>query len=76
MRKILGRTAVSAAIAAAAIIPLSGVASADSPAETPRHAVSSASHCWWSPYYGYQCYGWDTGLNLGINLGLGVGVGL
>lgn len=69
MRKFIGRAAATAALAAVAVVPLSGVASAQSQAApSASHSTSASYPCW-----GYNCgwgwYGHDHGL-LDLHLGL------
>ena len=51
MRKMLGRTAAAAALAAAALVPLAGTASAADPHGTPS---SNQGTFWGDPDYDYQ----------------------
>jgi uncharacterized membrane protein len=74
MRKIVGSAMVSAALAAATLVPLAGTASA-APAE-PTAKPSAADRCWW--HYGrLHCADYGPGWyphHTGPGLGLGVGL--
>ncbi|MFC6064727.1 hypothetical protein ACFP4F_19525, partial [Streptomyces ochraceiscleroticus] len=73
MRKFIGRFAATAALTAAAVVPLSGVASAQTPAAAPTTA-SAAGPCGWG--WGYDCWGWHDGWHhhdhnlINVDLGL------
>lgn len=60
MRKMLGRTVAAAALAAAAITPLAGVASA-SPSEQATKPAA-ADRCWFH-HGGWHCNDWHHGNN-------------
>ncbi|POX41957.1 hypothetical protein C3486_06980 [Streptomyces sp. Ru73] len=54
MRKFIGRFAAVTALTAAAVVPLSGVASAQSQEAAASHATTSAAGpCWFQ-----SCWGW------------------
>ncbi|MER5888165.1 hypothetical protein ABT160_30460 [Streptomyces sp. NPDC001941] len=77
MRKTIARAAVSTALAAAALIPLAGAATA-APAE--KSAQPAAAHHCWVRHGHVHCVGYDDyygpTVGVGLNLGLGLGLGI
>ncbi|NEB75779.1 hypothetical protein G3I40_11135 [Streptomyces sp. SID14478] len=74
MKQIARRTTVVALLAAAAVLPLTGVAQAATP-QAPAQSVAAAHPCdndWECWHHSHHHH---DGLGLGLGLGLGVGLG-
>lgn len=74
MRKIVGQAVVTAALAAVALVPLAGTASAAT--AEPVAKPAAADRCWWHHGHLYcSDYGpWHHHTGVGVGLGLGIGL--